>query len=411
PGSLAARLATASGFMIFAALLIQQSRGLVEAHFGVFVLLAFLLYYRDWRPIAAAAGVIAVHHLAFNFMQGAGLGVFVLANGANLYMILMHAAYVVFEAGVLIYMATKLRAQALESARIADISERIGDGDLSPLPADARGSGMPLLAKVVDMHGNLRQTLQSVHSSTDAVLGKAGELDNNARSLDAAMDGQRNATASIATTIEEQTATIHHLSENASHTRKLAEDSRKAATEGAQVVRATVAEIQNTATAIGSLQGEMDKLGRQFDSVSAAVNLITEIADQTNLLALNAAIEAARAGEQGRGFAVVADEVRGLAERTTQATKEISRTMLEMRTSKDSAMSGIQVTVGRAAQGVDLARKAGDSIDSIGQGADLLQERVARIAQALDEQSRAAEQIAHNIEGIAQMTHSASAIS
>jgi len=144
PGSLISRIAVACAFMIFSALTIQQTRGLIEAHFGIFVLLAFLLYYRDWRPIVVAAGVIAVHHLAFNYMQAADLGVYVLASGPNLGIIILHAVYVVVESAVLVYMAVKLRSEAIESAQVAGLAERIGQGDLTltsnPPPSQAARS-------------------------------------------------------------------------------------------------------------------------------------------------------------------------------------------------------------------------------------------------------------------------------
>lgn len=169
PGSLASRIAVACAFMVFSALLIQQTRGMIESHFGIFVLLAFLLYYRDWRPIVVAAAVIAVHHLAFNYMQAAGLGVYVLFNGPNLPIILLHAAYVVVQTAVLVYMATKLRNEAVESALVAGLAERIGQDDLSRSLDDQALAGRPLLAKVVEMQGQLSSILGGVSSLTKQV--------------------------------------------------------------------------------------------------------------------------------------------------------------------------------------------------------------------------------------------------
>ncbi len=409
PGSLPTRLAVASAFMIFCALLIQQTRGQIEAHFGIFVLLAFLLYYRDWRPIVAAAVLIAVHHLAFNYMQAANLGVYVLLNGPSLPTILVHAAYVVAEAGVLIYMSVSLRTEALESAHVAMLAERIGAGDLSNKITSGQTSNMPLLARVAEMQERLTETMTKVRQGSDSVSLTAAEMASNAQQVDSSMEIQSEATSRIAATIEQLTVSINHLSDSAAETRQMAEHSGNASNKGAIVVKSAIAEIQNIASAIGTLQSDMERLGSQFDSVANVVSLIKDIADQTNLLALNAAIEAARAGEQGRGFAVVADEVRKLAERTTQATGEISRTMQEMQSSKDSALVGIAATVSKASRGMELASEAGNSIDSIGHGASSLQSRVTEIASALTEQSQAAQDIARNIEEISSMTHSTTA--
>jgi methyl-accepting chemotaxis protein len=408
PGSLPSRLAMASAFMIFCALAIQQTRGMIEAHFGIFVLLAFLLYYRDWRPIVVAAGVIAVHHLAFNYMQAAGLGVYVLIDGPNLAIILLHAAYVVIESAILIYMAHGLRTQALESAHVALLAEHIGAGDLSQRVSAEQTKAMPLLAKMADMQNHLADTLGNVNSSSNAVSKMAGELTANARQVDESMERQSEATSSIAATIEELTVSINHLSETATEARQMAERSGEASGSGAEVVKAAIAEIENIAAAIGTLAGNMNNLGTQFDSVANVVGLIKDIADQTNLLALNAAIEAARAGEQGRGFAVVADEVRKLAERTTRATEDISRTMQEMQSSKDSALKGIADTVEKASHGVQLASNAGTSIDTIRREVGGVHEAVVGIAHALKEQSSAASEIARSIERISQMAHSSS---
>jgi methyl-accepting chemotaxis protein len=406
PGSLPTRLAMASAFMIFSALLIQQTRGQIEAHFGIFVLLAFLLYYRDWRPIVVAAALIAVHHLAFNFMQAAGMGVFVLLGGANLPMILVHAAYVVAESAMLIYMAYSLRNQALESAHVAILAERIGAGDLSGEDISAQAREMPLLAQVVEMRQQLKDTLTSVRGSSDKVSKMAVELTEKAEQVDDSMSRQSEATSRVAATIGELTVSIHHLSESAGEAKRMANLSGEASNSGAEVVKATVAEIQNIADSIGTLASDMDRLGGQFDSVANVVGLIKEIADQTNLLALNAAIEAARAGEQGRGFAVVADEVRKLAERTTQATEDISHTIQEIRISKDSALRGINDTVDKASLGVQLASNAGRSIDEIGREVSGVHAMVTSIASGLSEQNTAAAAIAQDIKRISDMAQS-----
>src|SRR5690606_6123096 len=131
PGSVVSRVVFACALMIFSALIIQQTAGAIEAHFGIFVLLAFLLYYRDWRPILAAAALIAVHHLSFNYLQAANLGIHIFDSGPSLGRVLVHAAYVVVEAGMLMYMAVRLQADSMEAAHVAAASRAIGSGDLA----------------------------------------------------------------------------------------------------------------------------------------------------------------------------------------------------------------------------------------------------------------------------------------
>ena len=175
PGALASRLAIACALMVFSALSIQQTQGMVESHFGIFTLLAFLLYYRDWRPIVAAAGLIAVHHLGFGYLQTLNSGITLLPGQAHLTVILVHAAYVVFEAAVLIFMATILQREALESALVAELSGQISEGDFS-----ARGPAIdplesPLLFKVAQMQRSLQSTLQDIIGVMTAVA--QGHLD------------------------------------------------------------------------------------------------------------------------------------------------------------------------------------------------------------------------------------------
>jgi methyl-accepting chemotaxis protein len=163
PGSLASRLAIACALMVFSALNIQQSQGMIESHFGIFTLLAFLLYYRDWRTIVAAAGLIAVHHVSFGLLQAQELaGITVIEGQIHIGTIILHASYVVFEAAVLIFMATILRREAVESALVAELSSQISEGDFSVRGKPVSASESPLLFKVSQMQQSL-QSLSLIH--------------------------------------------------------------------------------------------------------------------------------------------------------------------------------------------------------------------------------------------------------
>ncbi len=176
PGSLASRLAIAMALMVYSALTIQLSAGMVETHFGIFTLLAFLLYYRDWRPIVAAAGLIALHHVGFGALQHLGMGgVRLLPGQVQVGTIVLHAAYVVFEAGVLIFMARILQREAVEAAMVAELAERIGEGDFSERRAAQAGQAFPLLHKVTQMQQSLHSTLQDIIGVMTAVA--QGHLD------------------------------------------------------------------------------------------------------------------------------------------------------------------------------------------------------------------------------------------
>lgn len=176
PGSLASRLAIACALMVFSALSIQQTQGMVESHFGIFTLLAFLLYYRDWRPIVAAAGLIAAHHLGFGYLQAMNSsGITLLPGQVHLTVILVHAAYVVFEAAVLIFMAIILQREALESALVAELSGQISEGDFSARGPAVDAQVFPLLFKVSQMQKSLQSTLKDIIGVMTAVA--QGHLD------------------------------------------------------------------------------------------------------------------------------------------------------------------------------------------------------------------------------------------
>jgi methyl-accepting chemotaxis protein len=161
--------------------------------------------------------------------------------------------------------------------------------------------------------------------------------------------------------------------------------------------------MQNTAASITDLSTLIANLDRRSDEISAILNVIKEIADQTNLLALNAAIEAARAGEQGRGFAVVADEVRKLAERTAQSTTEITGMVSTIQDETQRAVETMAICRNQAERGVALAARAGESLEEINGGADHTRRMVSEIVLATREQSNTGADIAQNIEQIARM--------
>jgi methyl-accepting chemotaxis protein len=176
PGSLASRISIACSLMVFSALNIQQTQGMIESHFGIFTLLAFLLYYRDWRTIVAAAGLIAVHHLLFGYLQAEQMaGITVVEGEVHIGTIVLHAAYVVFEAVVLIFMATILRREAVESALVAELSSQISEGDFSVRGKPVSAAKSPLLFKVSQMQQSLQSTLQDIVSVMTAVA--QGHLD------------------------------------------------------------------------------------------------------------------------------------------------------------------------------------------------------------------------------------------
>ncbi len=399
PGSLGGRSAAAAALMIFAALMIQQTRGMIETHFGIFVLLAFLLYYRDWRPILVAAAVIAVHHLSFNYLQAAGTGLYVFANGTGLQRVILHAVYVVVEAGVLIYMAVRLQAETVEAAQVAELARKMAQGDLSMQPAQAGATS--LLGEVVRMQAALAALIGDVGREAHTVFASTESLSGLTHRVNELMDRERDETNAIAGQIAGMTDAISRLSQVADTARQRAMSSGEAAREGGKVVRASIDEMHGIHSTIQASAQNVERLGNQSDRVAAVVGLIKEIAGQTNLLALNAAIEAARAGEQGRGFAVVADEVRKLAERTAAATEEIATMISDIQASKAAALASIDIAVERVGTGSRLATEASESISRITGEAGDVEAVVGEIATNLSRQCDTSHSLAQAVAAVA----------
>jgi methyl-accepting chemotaxis protein len=202
---------------------------------------------------------------------------------------------------------------------------------------------------------------------------------------------------------------MNQVSQNATETAGISETSSDLSAEGMTIVHNASAEMERISTSVTQSAQVVYALGERSKAISGIVQTIREIADQTNLLALNAAIEAARAGEQGRGFAVVADEVRKLAERTSKATGEIGQMIGAIQGETQSAIVSIEAGTGQARNGADLAKQAASSLERINSGARVTMEKVDAIASAVAQQSRTGHTIADHVTRIRQMAESNSA--
>lgn len=211
---------------------------------------------------------------------------------------------------------------------------------------------------------------------------------------------QKDRVAETATAMEEMTATVIEVARNAVFADNSAEEAKKTAAIGAEVVNSAVDSISKVQGQTDELHRNMDGLGRQAQSIGDIINVISDIADQTNLLALNAAIEAARAGEAGRGFAVVADEVRKLAEKTMSATKEVGQAISNIQGSTKASVANTQAMVQLVTESTDKASQSGESLRSIVQMVARTSDQVSSIATASEQQSASSEEINRAVEEI-----------
>ncbi len=289
------------------------------------------------------------------------------------------------------------------------VVSRIAEGDLTQEIVLAPGDSDSLLAAMRNMQASLRKMIGELKANADGVASAAHQLSSASEQLAIGTAQQSEAASSMAAAVEEMTVSINHVSDSANEARQVTDETGAQSNNGKRVIEETVAEMREISRTVAEASQTIHAVGENSQKISSIVQVIKDVADQTNLLALNAAIEAARAGEQGRGFAVVADEVRKLAERTAQATTEIGDMINAVQSSAQAAVGTMQQAVARVEGGVAMANRAGESMVGISDGAGRVVAAVNEISSALKEQSVASNEIASNVERIAQMSEENSA--
>lgn len=277
------------------------------------------------------------------------------------------------------------------------------DGDLSRRVQVSRGHVGELDLAFNELIGSFQGIIGKVIFDAQRVFEAADVLAGHASQVADGSSHQQTAAERMVVAIEQMTAGVGAVADHASQTAANAQMARELSLKGAEVVTRASQEIEQIALSVEESARVIAVLGERSEAISGIVKVIREIADQTNLLALNAAIEAARAGEQGRGFAVVADEVRKLAERTSTATTEIGTMITAIQSETRSAIAAIDAGSGQARAGAELARKAAGSLERINDGAAETMEKVDAIAEAINAHSREADLIVGHVRQIMDM--------
>lgn len=317
---------------------------------------------------------------------------------------LLSASLVIFVVLLLASVAIKRSVQSQlggEPAYAAEVVKIIASGDLT-MPIEVRGDQNSLLGAIAAMQRDLRSLIGRIGYSANALSDMSRSVATLANEVTNVSDQQSQAASGMAASVQQMTVSISHIADSAGSARDVSDESGKLSAEGAKVIAEAVTEMRRIHESVQDTSHAIDDLGKKTETISTIMNVIKEVADQTNLLALNAAIEAARAGEQGRGFAVVADEVRKLAERTSSATDEIARMIVDIQQSSGQSQHTMDEAVSRVNNGLTLAERGGETVGRIHTSADRVADVVNAISSALRQQNAASTDIARNVEHIAQ---------
>lgn len=373
PGSLFSSIGLAVSGMLMVCLHIQLSMGLTELHFGVFVFLAFLLVYRDWRPIAAAAATIAVHHILFDRLQSLGWPVFCMTE-ANFGRVLIHATFVVVQTAVEVLMALRMRSDAQAAQELHDLCHPTSDGQLNLDVSEVKVRSSTAI-EVREAFLKLQDLVHQARMTSEVVLNSSANIAQSNQQLE-----QRAHTTS--TQLQATTGCVQEIQKSAQSSATESASARRLASQATQDAEKCGELVAQVVVAMNAINESSRKIGE-------IVSLIDSIAFQTNILALNAAVEAARAGEHGNGFAVVATEVRQLAQRSANAAKDV----------RDLIKSSLQ----HANEGVGLVDTAGASMKSVVDQTITMAQVIDNLSMRSHEQAQSLEQAAATVTTLDEM--------
>jgi len=400
PDAALTKHASAISAMIFAALHIHQMNGLIEVHFEIFILLAMLIIFSDWKVFVSAIAVVAIHHTSFYFMQVDGVGVYVFDEERLLFStVIIHAVYAIAEAIIAGLIAKTLYDDSQAGKELVQATHIIIANEKSldlKVRTDARGNAaLEEFNRLLFIFDNV---VSGVKTQTDEVIVHANNLMLVKAELEASASNRQQETEIIVSSVEEMAVTVASIAQDTTKLSDQMQDASSSTKTANQYIEEINLKNSELTGALNKTSDEITALASASDVITKVLSEITSIADQTNLLALNAAIEAARAGEQGRGFAVVADEVRALANRTKESTDKIATTLTQLVAYSKSSTQLMGECLDAVELVISVAEKANVEVVNAAQLVSLSSDIAHSVAAAVEEQSTTTNEIAQSSE-------------